>query len=131
MSASRLIIGRLAFTELKVPIAELSFSDGVNVIWGASNTGKSFTVKALDFMSGSKPKRLPKINERVGYDKTWLDLRFRSQETSLSRARSPAAASNYTTIGSSLVPRTKPSVRVLQITKPRTAYQHFCWPKST
>ncbi|TAI61638.1 hypothetical protein [Bradyrhizobium sp. Leo170] len=71
---ARFIIRRLAVTGPKVPTAELLFADGVNVIWGASNTGKSFTVKLLDFMSGAKPKMLPNINQRQGYNKAWLDL---------------------------------------------------------
>lgn len=87
MDAARFIIRRLAFTGPNVPIAELSFADGVSVIWGASNTGKSFTVKALDFMSGAKPKMLPDIKERQGYDKAWLDLTLpQSGQITLSRA---------------------------------------------
>ncbi|MDI4238918.1 hypothetical protein OZ411_39685 [Bradyrhizobium sp. Arg237L] len=74
MGVARFIIRRLAVTGPKVPTAELLFADGVNVIWGASNTGKSFTVKLLDFMSGAKPKMLPNINQRQGYNKAWLDL---------------------------------------------------------
>lgn len=70
--AARFILRRLAFTGPKVPVAELLFVDGVNVIWGASNTGKSFTVKALDFMTGAGVKKLPDIKERQGYDKAWL-----------------------------------------------------------
>lgn len=87
MGMARFIIHRLAFTGPKVPIAELSFADGVSVIWGASNTGKSFTVKALDFMSGAKPKMLPDIKERQGYDKAWLDLTLpKSGKVTLIRA---------------------------------------------
>jgi hypothetical protein len=84
---ARFIIRRLAFTGPKVQGVELSFAEGVTVIWGASNTGKSFTVKALDFMSGGKPKMLPKINERRGYDKAWLDLTLpKSGQVTLVRA---------------------------------------------
>lgn len=88
MGVARFIIRRLAFTGPKVPVAELLFADGVSVIWGASNTGKSFTVKALDFMSGAKPKMLPDIKERQGYDKAWLDLTLpKSGQVTLTRAR--------------------------------------------
>jgi hypothetical protein len=87
MGVARFIIRRLAFTGPKVPVAELLFADGVSVIWGASNTGKSFTVKALDFMSGAKPKMLPDIKERQGYDKAWLDLTLpKSGQVTLTRA---------------------------------------------
>jgi hypothetical protein len=85
--AARFIVRRLAFTGPKVPVAELLFVDGVNVIWGASNTGKSFTVKALDFMSGAGPKKLPDIRERQGYDKAWLHLSLPSSgQITLTRA---------------------------------------------
>jgi hypothetical protein len=84
---ARFIARRLAFTGPKVPVAELLFVDGVNVIWGASNTGKSFTVKALDFMTGAGPKNLPDITERQGYDKAWLHLTLpTSRQITLSRA---------------------------------------------
>ena len=87
MGVARFINRRLAFTGPKVPVAELSFADGVSVIWSASNTGKSFTVKALDFTSGAKPKMLPDIKERQGYDKAWLDLTLpKSGQVTLTRA---------------------------------------------
>ncbi|ENI4023168.1 AAA family ATPase [Pseudomonas aeruginosa] len=34
----------------------VSFGAGLNVIYGASNTGKSFIVEAIDFMLGGKPR---------------------------------------------------------------------------
>jgi hypothetical protein len=87
MGIARFIIRRRAVSGPKVPTAELLFADGVNIIWGASNTGKSFTVKLLDFMSGAKPKMLPNINERQGYDKAWLDLTLpKSGQVTLVRA---------------------------------------------
>lgn len=45
----------------------VTFGPGLNVIYGASNTGKSFIVEAIDFMLGGKPP-LRDIPERVGYD---------------------------------------------------------------
>nr|WP_314121575.1 hypothetical protein [uncultured Brevundimonas sp.] len=70
----RIILRGLAFTGPKVPTAEISFNDGLNVIWGASNTGKSFLVKSLDYMTGAGPEGLPAITERDGYDKAWLNV---------------------------------------------------------
>jgi hypothetical protein len=52
----------------------LMFADRINVIWGASNTGKSYIVKALDFMSGAKTT--PDIPQVKGYDKIWLELQL-------------------------------------------------------
>jgi hypothetical protein len=43
------------------------------VLYGASNTGKSFTVKTIDFMLGST-RPLPDIKERNGYERAWIAL---------------------------------------------------------
>jgi hypothetical protein len=69
----RFILRKLAFTGPDVETKELAFSDGLNLIWGASNAGKSFIVKALDFMMGAGAT-LPNITERRGYDRCWLEL---------------------------------------------------------
>ena len=71
MSPCRIILRHLTFQGPTVPAAGLELHAGSNLIWGASNTGKSFTLKALDFMlGGSKP--LPSIEERNGYETVWL-----------------------------------------------------------
>lgn len=54
------------FGPQKLP-ATVTFGSGLNVIYGASNTGKSFIVEAIDFMLGGKAP-LREIPERVGYD---------------------------------------------------------------
>jgi hypothetical protein len=51
------------------------FGERINVVWGASNSGKSYIVKALDFMSGAKTP-LPPITEAQGYDKCRLELKL-------------------------------------------------------
>ncbi|MEX3973551.1 AAA family ATPase [Paraburkholderia caribensis] len=53
--------------------ATVTFGPGLNVIYGASNTGKSFIVEAIDFMLGGKPP-LRDIPERIGYDLILLGL---------------------------------------------------------
>lgn len=57
----------LCFFGPQKPPAAVTFGPGLNVIYGASNTGKSFIVEAIDFMLGGKPP-LRDIPERVGYD---------------------------------------------------------------
>lgn len=52
--------------------AELDFQSGVNVICGASDTGKSFLADSIDFMLGDSA--LKGIPERVKYDQ--LNLNF-------------------------------------------------------
>lgn len=64
---------QLAFTGPDVETAELKFDDGLNIIYGASNTGKSFTSKAVLYMLGVS-KTLPETDEIVVYDGVWLGL---------------------------------------------------------
>ncbi|TBR28678.1 MAG: hypothetical protein EPO10_11785, partial [Reyranella sp.] len=57
----------LAFTGPDIETAELKFNEGLNIIYGASNTGKSFALKAILFMLGVS-KTLPETEEIVVYD---------------------------------------------------------------
>lgn len=53
--------------------ATVQFGPGFNVLYGASDTGKSFVVDAIDFMLGGKGP-LRDIPERVGYDRILLGV---------------------------------------------------------
>lgn len=53
--------------------ASVDFGSGLNTVYGASDTGKSFIVEAIDFMLGGKPP-LRDIPERVGYDRVFLGI---------------------------------------------------------
>jgi hypothetical protein len=55
------------------PAASVEFGPGFNLIYGASDTGKSFIVASIDFMLGGKGP-LPDIPERVGYDRVLLGV---------------------------------------------------------
>jgi hypothetical protein len=66
-----LTINKLAFTGSGIATAEWTLRSGLNVLYGASNTGKSFAVKTIDFMLGSG-RPLPEIEEREAYDRAWL-----------------------------------------------------------
>ncbi|MGI9404313.1 MAG: hypothetical protein ACR2OF_07390 [Hyphomicrobium sp.] len=82
------VLRRLAFTGPDKATKELCFIDGVNVVWGASNAGKSFTIKALDYMCGAR-STLPDVSERQGYETCWLELDLPlSGRITLSRALS-------------------------------------------
>lgn len=73
MTVNRLILRHIAFTGPKKETAHLAFNSGLNVIHGASETGKSFLVEAIDFMLGSS-KTLRDIPERVGYETIFLGI---------------------------------------------------------
>lgn len=68
---SSLLLRYLAYFGPDRPIAALSFEPGLNVICGASETGKSFIVESIDFMLGQEsPVR--DIPEKAGYDRIRL-----------------------------------------------------------
>lgn len=73
MSANRFRLRKLAFTGPGRDPRSLEFGPKVNVIWGASNSGKTFAVRALDHMFGAKDE-LPPIPELEGFETCWLEL---------------------------------------------------------
>lgn len=84
--APRLAINGLAYTGKAKERADLALEPRLNVLYGASNTGKTFTVKSIDFMLGGKGP-LPDIKERVGYEKLWMALHLpKSGDVTLMRA---------------------------------------------
>lgn len=63
----------LGFFGPKKEPATVNLGPGLNVIYGASNSGKSFIVETIDFMLGGKPP-LRDIPERIGYDLILLGI---------------------------------------------------------
>lgn len=61
----------LAFLSPTRPSASIEFGAKLNVVYGASNTGKSFIADAIDFMLGGQGP-LRDIPERIGYDQVLL-----------------------------------------------------------
>ncbi|KZC01445.1 putative nucleic acid-binding Zn-ribbon protein [Methylobacterium sp. PvP062] len=72
MSSRRFLLRRMAFTGSAVPVSDLDFVPGINLVWGASSAGKSFVLAALDFMLGAGS--LPEIRFLNGYERGWLTL---------------------------------------------------------
>jgi len=70
----RIVIDRLMFTGPERPSVSVQFKSGVNIIWGASNTGKSFVRKSIDYLLGGELPTLPP--EGMGMDNylLWLTL---------------------------------------------------------
>jgi DNA repair ATPase RecN len=86
MGMTSLCILQIAFTGQNVQPVSLKFESGLNLVYGASNTGKSFTLKVIDYMlGGTKP--LPEFEQREGYEKIWFSFAFSTGEThTLSRS---------------------------------------------
>lgn len=68
----------LTFTGPNTVPTELEFADGLNIVYGASNTGKSFASNAILFMLGVS-KRLQEIDEIGPYDAAWLGISLPNQ----------------------------------------------------
>lgn len=66
-----LFLRHLAYLGPRKEPASISFERGLNVVCGASDTGKSLIVESLDFMlGGTQPPR--EVPERAGYDRVRL-----------------------------------------------------------
>lgn len=74
----RLLLRHLTFVGSKVETATIEFGPRTTIITGASDTGKSFIVDALDFMFGGRS--LKQIPERDGYAQILLGLTLPSGE---------------------------------------------------
>ena len=73
MTTRPLCLRQLAFTGPNKEPAVLKFEPGLNVVYGASDTGKSFILELIDFMLGGQTP-LRDIPERVGYDRVALAI---------------------------------------------------------
>lgn len=68
---SGLFLRHLAYLGPRKKPASITFERGLNVVCGASDTGKSLIVESLDFMlGGTQPPR--EVPERAGYDRVRL-----------------------------------------------------------
>ena len=72
--ASGFYISRLRSIGVDVADVEVSFGPGCTVISGASDTGKSYILKCLDYMLGGK-KPPKSVKEDAGYETLLLELR--------------------------------------------------------
>jgi hypothetical protein len=65
---------QLKLTGSNVPDADVTFTQGLNVITGPSDTGKTFILQCIDYMLGGKnvPKPIP---ETKGYDSVILTIK--------------------------------------------------------
>jgi DNA repair ATPase RecN len=66
MSAARLTLKELSVIDGSLPPATITFSKGLNLIVGASDTGKTFIFEAIDYMLGAKGplRRIPSRRDR-------------------------------------------------------------------
>ena len=65
--------------------AGFTFTKGLNILWGSSDTGKTFLVQAIDFMLGAGDE-LRDIPQRSGYDRVLLGITLGEKEYTLHRS---------------------------------------------
>jgi hypothetical protein len=70
----RIIIEKLMFTGPERAPVSVQFKTGVNIIWGASNTGKSFVRKSIDYLLGGELPALPPEGKGMDNYLLWLTL---------------------------------------------------------
>jgi len=80
-----LTLSHLAFSGPSADVADLKFKPGLNLIFGASNTGKSFAYKAIDYAMGAN-RPLPDIEQCRPYDRLWLGFESGSVAQTIARA---------------------------------------------
>src|SRR3984893_6215 len=73
MSIPGFCLRHLIFLGPQRELASVQFGPGLNIVYGASDTGKSFVVEAIDFMLGGKTP-LRAIPERIGYYRVLLGI---------------------------------------------------------
>lgn len=69
---------------------EFPFNPGFNILYGSSDTGKTFLVEAIDFMLGAGDD-LRDIPERAGYDSILLGLTALGKDYTLQRSMNKGA----------------------------------------
>src|SRR5262245_47943107 len=95
MSSSGFRLRHLAFHGFAKEPTIVEFGSGLNVIYGASETGKSFVVEAIDFMLGGG-QELRDIGERIGYDRVFLGIEtIEGDEFTLERSADGGSFRNY------------------------------------
>ncbi|WP_223158094.1 hypothetical protein [Thermomonas brevis] len=101
MSDGYLQLRRIVFKGPKGD-SNLDFISGVNVVCGASDTGKSFLAESIDYMLGGSELR--EIPERVPYGEVELDLCVSTGSTGVYGEPHPEAISPWSTSTSPTMP---------------------------
>ena len=70
---SRFHISKIAASGDKVRYSAIDFEDGVNIIEGPSNTGKSYVIGCIDFMFAGK--EVPFSKDDTGYDTVIMEMK--------------------------------------------------------
>lgn len=103
MTYSGIQIESLAFHGLEKVPAIVTFRAGLNVIYGASDTGKSFIVETIDFMLGAKGP-LTDFKESNGYDRILLAISTCGEKFTIARSMAGGAFEVFDGLFSNTLP---------------------------
>ena len=103
MTYSGIQIESLAFHGPENEPAIVTFNTGLNVIYGASDTGKSFVVETIDFMLGAKGP-LTDFKESSGYDRILLAISSGDESFTIARSMSGGAFEVFDGLFSDILP---------------------------
>ena len=81
----RINLAHLSFSGPDIANVGIDFQPRLNLIFGASNTGKSFAYKSIDAALGAG-SQLPDIEQRRPFDTLWLAITAGDRRMTLSRA---------------------------------------------
>lgn len=77
-------IKKITVTGNNVKDSSIEFEKGLNIIYGPSNTGKSYIAECINYMFGSKTKSF-RINSDIGYDCVHMLIKTLNGEVHLKR----------------------------------------------
>lgn len=103
MTYSGIQIESLAFHGPDKEPAIVTFRAGLNVLYGASDTGKSFVVESIDFMLGAKGP-LTDFKESNGYDRILLAISSGDENFTISRSMAGGAFEVFDGLFSNILP---------------------------
>ncbi|MGY3746207.1 hypothetical protein ACWN8P_03030 [Vagococcus salmoninarum] len=111
------IINKLVVSGNGLEDAVIKFSKGVNVIYGASNTGKSYIFSLINFMLGGN-ETPPSIDEAKGYEFIYMELKTANKYVTLERSLYDGKTACYYSEYSNLSKELKKSFSKNHTTKP-------------
>lgn len=77
---------RLSFTGTNKSVASIDFGPGLSVLYGGSNAGKSFVLKAIDFVTGSRDA-FPGTKQSQDYENVFLSFSLLPQRRTVTIRR--------------------------------------------
>jgi DNA repair ATPase RecN len=96
---SRFYIKDIAASGDKVEFSSVSFTSGINIMYGPSNSGKSYVINCINFMMGAK--EAPFSRASTGYDTVHMSME--SVDGNIVKMKRKIVAGTKTDVGANIV----------------------------